>query len=132
MVVNNGLELVPWALCGMTLILLMVVSVKTRRRIARLEEKLKERCDDLGREVRALSGGGLGMGRRLMEAERRVQQMQVTLEEMRQNDPLRVSYDEASRLVELGADVEDLMNSCGISRPEAELVSALRRRKVVA
>lgn len=132
MVVNNWLELVPWALCGVTLTLLMVVSMVMRRRITRLEDKLKERCDDLGREVHALSGGGLGMGRRLMEAERRLQQMQVTLEEMRQNDPLRVSYDEASRLVELGADVEDLMNSCGISRPEAELVSALRRRKVVA
>ena len=41
---------------------------------------------------------------------------------MRQNDPLRISYDEASRLVELGADIDDLMNTCGISRPEAELV----------
>jgi len=51
------------------------------------------------------------------------------LDEMRQNDPLRISYDEASRLVDLGADIDDLMNTCGISRPEAELVSALRKRQ---
>ena len=54
---------------------------------------------------------------------------EFTLDEMRQNDPLRISYDEASRLVDLGADIDDLMNTCGISRPEAELVSALRKRQ---
>ena len=51
------------------------------------------------------------------------------MDEMRQNDPLRISYDEAARLVDLGADIDDLMNTCGISRPEAELVSALKRRQ---
>jgi len=29
----------------------------------------------------------------------------------------------------LGAGVDDLMNTCGISRPEAELVSALTQSK---
>ncbi|MEC8823709.1 MAG: DUF2802 domain-containing protein, partial [Pseudomonadota bacterium] len=60
---------------------------------------------------------------------RQIHELKNTLEEMRQNDPLRISYDEAARLVDLGADIDDLMNTCGISRPEAELVSALKRRQ---
>jgi len=130
--VNEWMDVLPWGLSGIALLMLVVQSVVLRRRLNAAEKALKTRCDDLGREIHALSGGSMGMGRRLIEAEKRLQQMQTTLEEMRQNDPLRISYDEASRLVELGADVEDLMNSCGISRPEAELVSALRKRKVVA
>ena len=55
--------------------------------------------------------------------------LEAKIEEMQKNDPNKVSYDEAAKLVELGAGIEDLMNSCGISRPEAELVSALTESK---
>jgi uncharacterized membrane protein len=71
----------------------------------------------------------MGVGQRVVQAEREIHELRGLLDEMRQNDPLRISYDEASRLVELGADVEDLMNTCGISRPEAELVSALKKKQ---
>lgn len=130
---NNWMDVLPWAFSGVALLALALQSIILRRRLADLEHRMNQRGEDLGRDLHALSGSSMGMGRRLMETEKRLQQMQTTLEEMRQNDPLRISYDEASRLVELGADVEDLMNSCGISRPEAELVSALRRgKKIVA
>nr|WP_018402933.1 DUF2802 domain-containing protein [Marinobacter gelidimuriae] len=66
---------------------------------------------------------------RWVACERQLHELRTTIEEMRQNDPLRVSYDEAARLVDLGAYIDDLMNTCGISRPEAELVSALKKRQ---
>ncbi|MCH8496888.1 MAG: DUF2802 domain-containing protein [Marinobacter sp.] len=106
--------------------------LSSRRAIKRLEAQLRERCETLGREMHSASSGTIGMGQRLIGCERQLHELRTTVEEMRQNDPLRVSYDEASRLVDLGADIEDLMNTCGISRPEAELVSALKRRQAVA
>jgi len=123
-------ELALWALTVTCLALLAAHALLTRRQLTQLRAQLKERCDTLGRELHATGSGSIGMGHRVVNCERQLHEMRRLLDDMRQNDPLRVSYDEASRLVDLGADIDDLMNTCGISRPEAELVAALRRKKV--
>ena len=120
----------PWFLTAATLCLMFVQGVVAHRQIRKLRTELKGRCEDLGRELHATASGSMGIGQRVVGCERQLHELRGTLDEMRQNDPLRISYDEASRLVDLGADIEDLMNTCGVSRPEAELVSALRKRQV--
>lgn len=119
----------PWVLTSFALSLVFIQGVLQGRKIRQLQTSLKSRCDTLGRELHATTSGSLGVGQRLVACERQLHELRTTLDEMRQNDPLRISYDEASRLVDLGADIEDLMNTCGISRPEAELVSALKKRE---
>ncbi|MAL98551.1 DUF2802 domain-containing protein [Hydrocarboniclastica marina] len=119
----------PWILTLGATVLLVLQMTAGRRRMAALESELKGRYEELGRELHAVSSGSMGVGRRLMECEKYLHQLQGTVDELRQNDPARVSYDEASRLVGLGADIQDLMDTCGISRPEAELVSAMHRRQ---
>ncbi|WP_235937553.1 DUF2802 domain-containing protein [Marinobacter caseinilyticus] len=121
--------LVPWILTFGALSLLFVQAVLSRRQIGLLRQQLKDRCDTLGRELHATGSGSMGVGHRVVTCERQLHELRGLMDEMRQNDPLRVSYDEASRLVELGADIDDLMNTCGISRPEAELVAALKHRQ---
>jgi hypothetical protein len=120
---------VPWALTIFALSLVLAQGILQGRQIRLLRESLKSRCDTLGRELHATASGSMGVGQRVVVCERQLHELRTTMEEMRQNDPLRISYDEASRLVDLGADIDDLMNTCGISRPEAELVSALRKRE---
>lgn len=120
---------VPWAVTGGVIAVLVIQALVHGRQIRQLKSALKDRCDTLGRELHATTSGSVGMGQRLVACERQLHELRTTLDEMRQNDPLRISYDEASRLVDLGADIEDLMNTCGISRPEAELVSALKKRQ---
>ena len=119
----------PWLATAVVAIALVAHIVVTQRQLRALQTQLKQRCDTLGRELHATGSGSMGVGQRVVECERRLHELRSTLDEMRQNDPLRVSYDEASRLVELGADIDDLMNTCGISRPEAELVSALNKKR---
>ena len=119
----------PWALTVAALSLVFVQGLVLGRQVRSLRATLKERCDTLGRELHATTSGSMGVGQRLVSCERQLHELRTTLDEMRQKDPLRISYDEASRLVDLGADIDDLMNTCGISRPEAELVSALRKRQ---
>ena len=122
--------ILPWLCTVAAIVLLVIQGIVQGRRIRALRTSLKERCDALGREVHATTSGSLGVGQRLVQCERQLHELKTVIEEMRQNDPLRVSYDEEARLVDLGADIDDLMNTCGISRPEAELVSALRKRQV--
>ncbi len=121
--------LAPWALTTGALVLLFIQSLVSRREVRQLKDQIKGRCDALGREIHATGSGSMGVGHRVVGCERQLHELRGLMDEMRQNDPLRVSYDEASRLVELGADIDDLMNTCGISRPEAELVSALKNRR---
>lgn len=90
--------------------------------------KYDELINSLNRELQAVGSGSMGVGRKLLSLEKQITELKNSQEEMVRNDPNRVSYTEATRLVELGAEVEDLMNSCGISRPEAELVTALSQR----
>ena len=56
----------------------------------------------------APASGSAGVGNRVIACERQLHELRSLFDEMRQNDPLRVSYDEASRLVDLGADIDDL------------------------
>lgn len=106
----------------------IVLKISMSKQTAKYSESVKA----INQELQAVSNGSMGVGRKLMLIEKQMAEMKNSQEEMLRNDPNRVSYTEATRLVELGADVEDLMNSCGISRPEAELVTALSHKSQMA
>ena len=111
-------------LFGMTLYILSL-----KRSVLKAQEQQTSLVNDLSKEVQGACSGSIGVGRKAMQLEKQVLLLKERIEEMANNDPAKVSYSEASRLVELGAGIEDLMNTCGISRPEAELVSALTASK---
>jgi len=90
---------------------------------------LTDHVNQLGKELNALNHSTLGMGRRLQALVEKNEVLTKELEEIQKNDPVKVSYSEAARLVTMGASVKELMSACGISRPEAELVSALTKQK---
>lgn len=99
----------------------MYATHRSRKHVATLSAHI----DDLGKELNAVSHTALGMGRRLQALGEKNELFAKEIEEIQKNDPVKVSYSEAARLVKMGASVDELMSACGISRPEAELVSAL-------
>jgi len=109
--------------------LLAIYALIIKRSVTLSERNLTDMVDELAKEVQGISHGSMGVGRKVLLLEQQVEALESCIEEMQKNDPNKVSYSEASRLVEMGAGVDDLMNSCGISRPEAELVSALTANK---
>ncbi|WP_250657686.1 DUF2802 domain-containing protein [Alkalimarinus coralli] len=109
-------------------ILLAGYVVFLRFSMSKQAAKYSEQIKAISQELQAIGSGSMGVGRKLIVLEKQIAELKNSQEEMVRNDPNRVSYTEATRLVELGADVEDLMNSCGISRPEAELVTALSQK----
>jgi len=76
------------------------------------------------------SGSGMGVGRKVMSMERRLQAAEQKQKEIEITDLQKVSYNEAVRLIGMGADVEDLVNSCGLTRAEANLLKALQSSQV--
>lgn len=78
-------------------------------------------------EIKAMTTGSIGMGKRLKSIEHRLNLTVEKQQELENRDPTQVAYNQAARLMEMGADVDDLVKNCGIGRPEAELMALLHR-----
>jgi hypothetical protein len=121
-------EFIP-LISALLLSLLAVYALVIKRSINHSERAMSDMVDNLSEEVQGMSKTAISVGKRVIEMERHIAALEAKIEEIQKNDPAKVSYSEAARLVELGAGIEDLMNACGISRPEAELVRALTESK---
>ncbi|MET1078161.1 MAG: DUF2802 domain-containing protein [Pseudomonas sp.] len=89
-----------------------------------------QRLKELGKRLDAYLTGSIRMGEELHELRRVVAPLPDKLQQIEQRDPSSLSFTQAARLVGLGASVDDLTQSCGLSRAEAELVSKLNEGKV--
>lgn len=72
----------------------------------------------------SLSKSTIGMGRRIKELEAKLQQVQRNVALPNVDDDV---FEQASRLISLGATADDLVESCGMARGEAELLVSLKR-----
>jgi len=121
-------ELIP-LISAILLSLLAIYALVIKRSINQSERSMADLVDNLSEEVQGMSKTAITVGKRVLEMEKHIAALEAKIEEIQKNDPAKVSYSEAARLVEMGAGIEDLMNACGISRPEAELVRALTESK---
>lgn len=78
-------------------------------------------------EIQAMSSTTIGMGKRIVDVESKLELSLEKQFELEQRDPDEVVYSQAARLVEMGANVDDLVQSCGIGRPEAELMALMHK-----
>ncbi|MGH8352625.1 MAG: DUF2802 domain-containing protein [Pseudomonas sp.] len=88
-----------------------------------------QRIKELAKRLDAYLAGSVRMGEELHELRRVVAPLPDKLQQMEQRDPTSLSFTQAARLVGLGASVDDLTQSCGLSKAEAELVSRLHQSK---
>ena len=77
--------------------------------------------------ARAANEAGRISGEELHELRRVVAPLPDKLNQMEQRDPSSLSFTQAARLVGMGASVDDLTHSCGLTQAEAELVSRLHK-----
>ncbi|MGE8499297.1 MAG: DUF2802 domain-containing protein [Pseudomonas sp.] len=88
-----------------------------------------QRIRDLGRRLDTYLTGSVRMGEELQELRRTLAPLPDKLTQMEQRDPSSLSFTQAARLVGLGASVDDLTQSCGLTKAEAELISKLHQAK---
>ena len=96
-------------------------------RVRRQERRHQALINVLRNEIRAMTNGSIGMGNRLLAIEHKLNITVEKQQELENRDPGVLAYNQAARLMEMGADVDDLVSSCGIGRPEAELMALLHR-----
>ncbi|GLP94949.1 DUF2802 domain-containing protein [Paraferrimonas sedimenticola] len=81
----------------------------------------------LKQEIQELRSGTLGVGRRLQELQQGIVEQQQQLEEVSQQDPQAKLYARASKMVALGASLDEIIAECEIPRAEAELLLRLNQ-----
>ncbi|WP_282338263.1 MULTISPECIES: DUF2802 domain-containing protein [Pseudomonas] len=97
------------------------------RQQAERDNARDQRIKELNKRLDAYLTGSIRMGEELHELRRTVAPLPDKLTQIEQRDPSSLSFTQAARLVGLGASVDDLTQSCGLSKAEAELVAKLHQ-----
>jgi len=100
------------------------VLAKQKREQVVINQRLHE-------EMSSLSNSAIGMGQKVLETERRLAEVLKKQFAILNSQPEHPSYDQASRLIAMGATENDLVSSCGFSHSEAELLLSLNRKRQV-
>ncbi|MBR9868164.1 MAG: DUF2802 domain-containing protein [Oceanospirillales bacterium] len=102
-------------------------SINARRKLHLHQRQYEALINVLRNEIQALTSSSIGMGHRLMDVENKLNITAEKQQELANRDPGVLAYNQAARLMEMGADVDDLVKNCGIGRPEAELMALLHK-----
>ncbi len=78
-------------------------------------------------DVRALLTGAAGLGDHLTKTDQQMKRLDERLNELDLRDPVSQSYEHAIKLAKNGADINELIDTCGLVRDEAELLMRMYR-----
>ncbi|UTF60767.1 DUF2802 domain-containing protein [Gilvimarinus sp. DA14] len=102
--------------------LAIVLTLQLRKQVSRDRSELARLAKDLG----GLRTGAVGMGQRILAMEE-----SQTLQRQGSSDAVAANtrpYTEATHLLSLGLDKDEVASRCGLSRAEASLLDALRKK----
>ncbi|MEH6565517.1 MAG: DUF2802 domain-containing protein [Halopseudomonas sp.] len=120
----------PWLLLllgsvmGVIVAALVVLFAQVRRLPAQLQqqaEHMRARQDQLSRDLASFQQGSIRMGEELSALRTQLKRLEDKQLKLETQDPQSLPYNQAARLVGMGASIEDLTQSCGLSKAEAEL-----------
>lgn len=86
-----------------------------------------QRIKELARRVDHYQDGSVRMGEELLELQALVEPLPEKMNRLEQRDPTSLSFAQAARLVGMGASVDELTHSCGLTQAEAELMSKMHK-----
>ncbi|MCQ4325420.1 DUF2802 domain-containing protein [Stutzerimonas stutzeri] len=126
-------SLVALAFCCLGLLGFCLWLLKRQRLLAEQQSQRDavrdKRLKELSNRLDTYLEGSVRMGDELRELGRLVAPLPDKLSLLEQRDPNNFSFSQAAKLVGLGASVDDLTQSCGLSQSEAELMSKLHQAR---
>lgn len=111
------------ALAAAVLLLALGSNLRQRRRLHTTEAQL----DTLRNDIRALTTAAMGVGGRVLELERRQRRLAERQEQVDIYESANQPYEHAIQMARHGSGVEELVEVCGVSKNEAELITMMHR-----
>lgn len=134
----NILTITEWLMISVAVVLVMSLFAFKRQRAQQQNQLLS--MQSLQRDLRALANAAVGVGGRVLEIERHQRKHPVVVPAPEQPvvynsaaapveyyNSSSQPYEQAIRMAQTGASTEDIVNVCGLSKSEAELVSMMHR-----
>ncbi len=113
-----------WALIFSVALLLLALLLLRRQQAQTQSNTELLQCTQ--NDLRALISASLGMGGRMLEVERRQRRL-AERQELDIYDAANPPYEQAIRMVQSGSKTEELVDICGLSETEAELIKIMHR-----
>lgn len=125
---NLSFEIVAMVALATSLAVLVVGYAQNAKLRARLTQQ-EASLNALKSDVSAMCSGAVGLGEHLAQLEQRAYQLTQRQEKIEMQGPSQQNYRHAKKLVDKGADLEEVIADCGLARGEAELVALAQRIK---
>ena len=135
----NILTITEWLMISVAVVLVMSLFAFKHQRIQQQNQLLSMQL--LQRDLRALANAAVGVGGRVLEIERNQRKRPAVVPVQEQQPAVYNTavtpveyynssnqlYEQAIRMAQTGTSTEDIVNVCGLSESEAELVSMMHR-----
>lgn len=124
---NN--EIIIGVLAAVVIAVICVAVVMTLK-LRKLEKRLLAQDDIVSQNqesIRALFSGAAGVGDHLMRVEHLMKRVAERQDQLDIKDSSSYSYDHAIKLIQGGADYEEVIAQCGLVREEADLLVQMYR-----
>lgn len=138
--------LLPWLLNAVLFLLLLLLWIHCRRQwraqqrlltlLSNQFETSQQQAIIMQSETEELRSGIIGVGQTVLELQEQHQQLKQHVLQLREqqeaialSDPESKIYSRAMKMVELGADLEEIIRECELPRAEAELLYNLHQQK---
>jgi len=116
---NSELFLTAFSLVTGTLALFAMARTRL------LDKKWQRRLERILVELDSTNSNSMGMGKRVLELEKKIGTL---LEEKEEQANGYSPYTLATEMLSGGADIDHVVNDCGISRAEAELMQLMHKQ----
>lgn len=120
MVLSPGFSL---AMSTCVMLFATLLLLRSRRELSGQVQDIKT----LQRDMRAITAAAIGVGERVLEIERRQRRLVERQDQLDIYDPANQPYEQAVQMVQTGSNVTELVDVCGLSESEAELISLMHR-----
>ena len=137
----NSLSVTEGLMISVTVVLVLSLFALQRQKKQQQDQILT--MQSLQRDLRALANAAVGVGGRVLEIERHQRKAPVIIPKYEQqpvvayntptsqveycNSSSNQPYEQAIRMAQTGANIDDIVNVCGLSKSEAELVTMMHR-----
>ena len=132
------LQWLPIAIAMLAVVISWLMVRRERRARQTLEAKFaatelvlknaRHQNESLVKQFNELRAGTMGMSQKLADMSDHLEQLADRQGEMQMQDPDGKLYSRASKMVELGADLNELMEECDLPKAEAELLLRLQQK----
>ncbi|MCP5079415.1 MAG: DUF2802 domain-containing protein [Psychromonas sp.] len=128
------LQYLPWLTLVLAFVffiisyLLIQKQAKKNHALELIVKSLLASNDTSNQQFTELHSGNIGMGKKIQQLESLIKKTQENQQNLVAQAPENRLYTRATKMVELGASIEELMAECELPRAEAELLLNLHRK----